>query len=150
MKALSLKQPWAELVLQGKKKIEIRKWNTHFRGEFLLHASKIPDQDAMKKFGFYQNSEKDKTQIRKKPNNIPHKNISTPKVSNLPLGSIVGKAVLVEVKNYKNEQDFQKDKSLHLATQEFGSYGFILKNVERLKPIKCKGSLNFWEFKDKL
>ena len=42
MKALSLKQPFAELVVSGKKTIEIRKWNTKFRGEFYIHASKTP------------------------------------------------------------------------------------------------------------
>jgi hypothetical protein len=47
MKALSLKQPFAELILLGRKKIELRKWNTHFRGEFLIHTSKIPDRKAM-------------------------------------------------------------------------------------------------------
>ena len=52
MKALSLKQPFAELIVSGKKNIELRKWNTKFRGEFLIHASKIPDKEFMKKFGF--------------------------------------------------------------------------------------------------
>ena len=47
MKALSLKQPWVELVIQGKKTIELRKWNTSFRGEFYVHASKNPDEKAM-------------------------------------------------------------------------------------------------------
>jgi hypothetical protein len=120
MKALSLKQPWAELVLQGKKRIEIRKWNTKFRGEFFIHASKIPDMNAMKKFDF--------------------------KESELPLGFIVGKANLVDVKHYNSEFEFQKDKSLHLATSDFGNYGFILKNPKRLKPTKCQGKLNFWNF----
>ena len=36
MKALSLKQPWAELILSEKKTIELRKWNTNFRGEFFM------------------------------------------------------------------------------------------------------------------
>jgi len=39
MKALSMKQPVPELILQKKKTIELRKWNTKFRGKFLLHAS---------------------------------------------------------------------------------------------------------------
>ncbi len=47
MKVLSLKQPFAELILSGKKTIELRKWNTKFRGEFLIHSSKIPDKKAM-------------------------------------------------------------------------------------------------------
>ena len=41
MKCLSLKQPFADLLALGKKTIELRKWNTKFRGEFLFHASKI-------------------------------------------------------------------------------------------------------------
>jgi hypothetical protein len=39
-KCLSLKQPYAELLISGKKTIELRSWDTKFRGEFLVHASK--------------------------------------------------------------------------------------------------------------
>jgi len=52
MKALSLKQPFAELIVSGKKTIELRNWNTKFRGKFLVHASKVPDKKAMRDFGF--------------------------------------------------------------------------------------------------
>ena len=119
MKALSLKQPFAELILQGKKKIELRKWNTKFRGEFLIHASKTVDEDAMKEFGF----------------------------STLPTGCIVGKAFLKGVKHYSSSSEHKKDKRFHLASEKWGKYGFILENVQRVKEIPCKGSLNFWEFK---
>jgi ASCH domain-containing protein len=46
MKCLSLKQPFADLLALGEKTIELRKWNTKFRGEFLIHASKNIDVDA--------------------------------------------------------------------------------------------------------
>src|SRR3989344_3015766 len=94
MKALSLKQPFAELILQGKKVIELRKWNTRFRGEFLIHASKVSDVDAMKRFGF----------------------------SELPAGKIVGKAFLKDVKKYESEEDFLKDNDKHLASREWGNF----------------------------
>ena len=119
MKSLSLKQPYAELVVSGKKKIELRKWNTKFRGKFLIHSSKIPDEKAMKKFGF----------------------------ENLPCGFIVGKAEIVDVKKYLNNKEFAEDKNKHLATRKFGNYGFILRNIKRIKPISAKGQLNFWEYK---
>jgi hypothetical protein len=45
MKCLSLKQPFAELLVSGKKPIELRKWNTKFRGKFLIHASKQVDEE---------------------------------------------------------------------------------------------------------
>ena len=43
MKAISLKQPWASLIVSGRKTIELRTWNTKFRGEFYIHASKTTD-----------------------------------------------------------------------------------------------------------
>jgi len=122
MKALSLKQPFAELILQGRKRIELRKWNTKFRGKFLIHASKIPDKKAMEKFGFKQ----------------------------LPTGCIIGKAFLKDVKKYNSEKEHNQDKNLHLASSIWGRYGFILENPKRITPsIPCKGSLNFWNFNKK-
>jgi hypothetical protein len=118
MKTLSIKQPYAELILQGKKKIELRKWNTDFRGEFLIHSSKNPDEEAIKKFGF----------------------------KDLANGFILGKVKLIGVKLYKNEEEHKKDKNLHLAESAWGNYGFILENPERIKPIPAKGQLNFWDF----
>jgi hypothetical protein len=32
MKALSFRQPWAELVLQGRKTMDLRTYTTHYRG----------------------------------------------------------------------------------------------------------------------
>ncbi len=117
MKALSLKQPYAELILEGKKKIELRKWNTKFRGEFFIHASKNPDKESMKRFGF----------------------------ANLPLGFLVGKAKLVDVKTYNNEEEHAKDANLHLASKGWGKHGFVLESPIRIEPIPFKGQLNFFE-----
>lgn len=39
MKAISLLQPWASLVVMGVKKIETRSWSTPYRGTILIHAS---------------------------------------------------------------------------------------------------------------
>ena len=118
MKALSLKQPFAELVVSGKKKIELRKWNTKFRGEFFVHASKVPDAEAMKEFGFDE----------------------------LPLGKIVGKAKLVRVKKYENDEEHKADKELHLANDCWGNYGFVLEDAERVEAVDAKGFLGFWDF----
>jgi len=118
MKTLSLKQPFAELVVSGKKTIELRNWNTKFRGRFLIHASKKPNLEAMKKFGF----------------------------DKLPTGVIIGRAELVDIKKYEGDLEHAKDKSKHLANISWGKYGFVLKNMERVKLIEAKGKLGFWEF----
>ena len=118
MKALSIKQPFAELILQGRKKIELRKWKTNFRGEFLIHAPKIPDKKAMKAFGF----------------------------TSLPCGCIVGKANLINVKKYNDKEEHRKDKKFHLASDFWGNYGFILNDIKRVKETSYKGKLGFWDF----
>ena len=118
MKTLSLKQPFAELVVSGKKTIELRNWNTKFRGRFLIHASKKPDSEAIKKFGFEK----------------------------LPVGVIVGMAELVDVKKYETDSEHTRDKDKHLADTSWGKYGFILKNAKRTEPIEARGMLGFWEF----
>jgi hypothetical protein len=122
MKALSLKQPYAELVVSGKKTIEVRKWNTHFRGEFLVHASKNVDKKAMEKFGF----------------------------DKLPLGKIVGKATLKDVKHYANDKEHIADRDKHLASEVWGDYGFILEGCQRLNGKECNGKLGFWDFENNL
>lgn len=38
MKALSIKQPWAEAILQGVKRVENRTWGTKYRGPVIVHA----------------------------------------------------------------------------------------------------------------
>lgn len=40
MKALSIRQPWAWMILHAGKDIENREWPTRFRGRVLIHASK--------------------------------------------------------------------------------------------------------------
>jgi len=42
MKVLTIKEPWASMILEGKKTIETRTWKTDYRGQILLHASKNP------------------------------------------------------------------------------------------------------------
>lgn len=41
MKALSFRQPWAELVLAGRKTMDLRTYNTHYRGRILIHAAQL-------------------------------------------------------------------------------------------------------------
>lgn len=50
MKVLSIKQPYAWLIVNGIKDIENRTWNTHFRGQFLIHASKRINKETLAKF----------------------------------------------------------------------------------------------------
>lgn len=121
VKALSIRQPWAELIVRGDKKIEIRSWNTNFRGYFLMHTSKKIEEDAAKNFGLH--------------------------AKELDIGAIVGYANLADVVVYKGSEEFLKDNKLHLSLKErekYPVYGFVLDNVRRIKPVKYKGQLGFF------
>lgn len=121
MKCLSVSQPFADLIISGKKSIELRSWNTNYRGEFLIHAPiKIRVKDCKR------------LKINKK----------------LVTGAIVGKAILNDVKKYNSSKEIELDKKLHFANKDSykKKYGFILKKAKSFRiPIPCKGKLGFFE-----
>lgn len=53
LRALSIKQPFAELIIRGIKDVENRDWATSHRGRLLIHASKAVDREAMRRHGFH-------------------------------------------------------------------------------------------------
>ncbi len=46
MKCLSLRQPWASLVILGLKRYETRTWSTNYRGPLAIHAGRTLTADA--------------------------------------------------------------------------------------------------------
>jgi hypothetical protein len=46
VKALSFRQPWAELVLQGRKTMDLRTWSTRHRGPLAIYASQTVEKEA--------------------------------------------------------------------------------------------------------
>ena len=44
-RAISIRQPYVELILQGKKQKEFRSRKTHLRGRFYIYASLTPKSD---------------------------------------------------------------------------------------------------------
>jgi len=121
LKCLSVSQPFADLIISGKKIIELRNWNTNFRGEFLIHAPikiRINDSSRLK--------------IKKK----------------IVTGAIVGKAELYDVKKYDLIKEIKKDQKFHFSSKKFNgkTFGFMLKNSKSLRiPIPWKGQLGFFD-----
>ena len=46
MHALSIRQPWARLIVNGYKDIESRNWRTKYRRPFLVHAGLKVEKEA--------------------------------------------------------------------------------------------------------
>lgn len=119
LKALTWKQPFAELMLHGK--IETRTWRTHYRGWVLICAGAQP---------YNQN------QIKEIANN-PFKILTTLGIGHEPL--VNGKAIaigkLVDCRPMTPE-----DAEKCFVSYRDGLWCHIYENVKPIKPIKWKGS----------
>lgn len=120
---LSVCQPFAYLIVTGKKTIELRPWNTKFRGEFLIHAPLKVDLDQAARLKI------------------------SPGV--LDVGGIIGKAVLYDTKRYNSQKELDSDYKYHFAKKrlEQTMYGFLLKSAKKFTTlIPCKGQLGFFRY----
>lgn len=115
MKALSVKQPWAWALVHGYKPVENRDWNTNFRGEVYIHASKTFDDEG---YEF----------IKKM---LPEH--AMPKKEDFFRGGIIGSVVITDCVTDMESEWF------------FGKYGFVVTGERPCQPKICKGSLGFFE-----
>ena len=53
MKGLTVKEPWATLIIEGYKKYEFRSWKTKYRGKILIHAGATLEKDMVPRFTCY-------------------------------------------------------------------------------------------------
>lgn len=125
MKVLTIKQPWATLIMQGDKRFEFRSWQTKYRGDLLIHAGKSVDKEALNRLSKYLPKE-------------------------IPTGKILGKVKLVDC--IKMSTDFKnlllkENKDIYTKSAFKENYGWQLTDVEIFeKPIEAKGQLSLWDY----
>lgn len=121
MKVLTIKQPWATLIMQGDKRFEFRSWQTKYRGDLLIHTGKGIDKEAMKRLAKY----------------IP---------KDMPGGKILGKVTLVDC--IKCDDDFKgkclkENKDVYAISTFIEKFAWQLENAEVFdEPIEAKGKLS--------
>jgi hypothetical protein len=120
MKALSIRQPWAWLILNAGKDIENRDWLTRFRGPFLIHASKGMTRAE------YEDAKRTLRACRRS-------SIELPPFEHLERGGIVGQATLVDCVTDSASPWF------------FGRFGFVLREAASIEFRAARGSLGFFE-----
>jgi hypothetical protein len=120
LKAISIRQPWAWLIVNGYKDIENRPRRTHYRGPLLIHAGLSLDSYTdgnvewlSKKYGVH----------------IPWE---------LDTGGIVGIVDVVDCVESHKSKWFNK-----------GNFGWVLTNPRRLSFRPCKGALGLFRLKFK-
>jgi hypothetical protein len=120
MKALSIMQPWAWLIVNGHKDIENRNWPTRFRGRLLIHAGKKVDRDALEdmRAGIHPVT------------GHPHR-FDLP--DTFETGGIVGEAEIVGCVSASSSPWF------------VGFHGFVIASARPLPFRPCRGALGFFE-----
>jgi len=126
MKALSIRQPWAWLIVNGHKNIENRSWKTLQRGPVLVHASKTMTRDDY---------EAARETLELASAFEPHQ-IELPSFEELELGGIVGRVEIVGCVHKSPSPWF------------FGDFGFVLEHAEPLPFRPYKGALGFFNVED--
>jgi hypothetical protein len=129
-RALSLKQPWAALLVAGRKTIEVRRWPTRRRGLILIHAARTPDPrpEAWK--------------------HVPPELLPLAELG----GGIIGAARLSECRPYRNLYTFAVDQKQHLNElgwfDDAGLFGFVFRSPAPLSFHVCPGNVRFFTVDD--
>lgn len=122
MLALSIRQPWAWLILHGGKAIENRTWPTKVRGRVLIHASA-----GMTRLE-YRQAREFQQRIRLMD--------TFPFFDELRRGGFVGSVEIAGCVTASDSPWFQ------------GPYGFVLRDPRPMLFVPYKGRLGFFEVPD--
>ena len=124
MKVLTIKQPWASLIVDGYKKYEFRSWKTNYRGKILIHAGMGLENDMALKFKNY--------------------NLEYLK------GAIIGEAEIVDcilVDEKFNEELRKINPIVYGRSNHVETYAWKLENIKKYsEPIYIKGKLGLWNY----
>ena len=123
MKALTIRQPWASLIVHGPKRIENRKTLRHYRGPLLIHAGAyLPPAEylAALQFARYLRT-----------------------AMSLQGGGIIG---ICDVVDCLEPGDLSPNglTDADLQWWQPDCYGLVLANVRPLPFVACKGRLGLW------
>lgn len=123
MKALSIRQPRAWLILHDGKDIENRSWPTKFRGRVLIHAVKGMTRDEYNDAPLY---------------NSDGEIIILPPLETMECGGIVGSVEIVDCVASSRSPWF------------YGPFGFVLRDPRPLPFTPYRGQLGFFDVPDEI
>lgn len=128
MKALSVRQPWAWLLVHGIKDVENRTWATKYRGLLAIHAGQRADLHALQNILLYSEKLPD----------CPWKEL---------MGGIVGIVRLKDIEHARS--DVVSSSPWAFALWKY--YHWIIEPVEAFdRPVPFKGRLGLFEVPDEL
>lgn len=140
MKALTVSQPWAQLIAVRAKRIETRSWTTRYRGPIAIHAGQaVPSLD------------------QQGPAAQAAWTVCRRPADELPRGVVVATARLVHVEATDSPQLDRVLAEFGAPTEEWlGDYSpsrwaWCLDDIVALpEPIPARGSLGLWEWRSEI
>ncbi len=125
MKALTIKEPWASLIISNYKTYEFRSWKTNYRGKILIHAGLSLEKNELKYFEDYN--------------------------LNYQCGNIIGEATITDcilVTKEFNQKLLDINNKVYKNNHE-NLYAWKLENIVKYEnPIPIKGKLGLWNYKE--
>ena len=114
--ALSIRQPWVELILLGRKTIEVRSWATRHRGPLWLHAGMTRERKLLQRFRLNEKQ--------------------------LTFGALVGRCELTDCIEFTPATWEQwRDRHHNPGPLSGTLYAWLLENPTRIPPVRMKGKL---------
>ncbi len=117
MKALSIRQPWAHLIVHGfegkYKTIETRLWRTHHRGELLIVSSRLP---------------------------VARPWLPGPDAAEMEFGKAIGIVELVDCRRMT-----RRDETAAICGVYPDAWSWVFENPRVIEPFEVKGRLRFYE-----
>ena len=131
-RCLSVRQPWATLIVLGAKKVENRSWKTDYRGRLFIHAS------ASRPAGSWSGIIDGDAIGPDEP--VTAGGVLLPAWSSLPVSAVVGS---VELYDCVDEVDLPPEWDHDPFVG--GPYCWLLRDPRPLAtPFPCKGALRLW------
>lgn len=123
MKALCVRQPWALAIVDGIKTIEVRSWQTDYRGELLVCASAAPKNE------FWRDE-----------------NMEPPVIRLLPAGCVLGSVNLVDVRPMVKSDEYEGGAYCMYMP---GAYAWVLEPTgKRYRPDRVVCKLRLFDVPD--
>lgn len=145
MRAITIWQPWASLLMSGRKMYETRSWGTSFRGPIAIHAAKRPVRQTLDSLAAGQWKEREVIL-----DCIKRLFPAPGELEQLPVGAIIGTATLARC-NLIDWDFLPKLTPMEMALGDFtpGRYAWEFTDIVAVDPpVPASGMRGLWEWRE--
>jgi len=146
MKAISLWEPWASLIMTGAKKWETRSWSTNYRGELLICASKkgppFYELNHLLSLWAFQGG---LAPLVGKPLDLTFHSWPGVAIAHLNFGKALCVVNLTDCRKTDDLTLADIEVQKHFGDFSLGRYAWKLDDLRPIEPFRVKGKQGFFE-----